>query len=69
MRSSTEEFLGKVHPTYAVFSVGYKNRFGFPHKRILERYRDLGSRTYRTDKDGAITVVTDGVLLRVEKFF
>jgi len=61
LKSNTKE--------YAVFSVGYKNRFGFPHKKIVERYRDLGSRTYRTDKDGAITVVTDGVLLRVEKFF
>ena len=68
LRSSTEEFLGKVHPTYAVFSVGYKNRFGFPKMQVLERYRDLGSRTYRTDTDGAITMVTDGVLFRVEKF-
>ena len=68
LRSSTEEFLGKVHPTYAVFSVGYKNRFGFPKMQVLERYRDLDSRTYRTDTDGAITMVTDGVLFRVEKF-
>ena len=66
--SNTKEFLAKVHPSYAVFSVGYKNRFGFPNKRILERYRDLGSRTYRTDTDGAITMITDGVLLRVERF-
>jgi competence protein ComEC len=67
LRSNTKEFLAKVHPSYAVFSVGYKNRFGFPNKRILERYRDLGSRTYRTDTEGAITMVTDGVLFRVEK--
>ncbi|PIQ45648.1 MAG: DNA internalization-related competence protein ComEC/Rec2 [Deltaproteobacteria bacterium CG12_big_fil_rev_8_21_14_0_65_43_10] len=68
LRSNTEEFLGKVHPSYAVFSVGYKNRFGFPKMQVLERYRDLDSRTYRTDTDGAITMVTDGVSFRVEKF-
>ena len=64
--SSTKGFLARVQPSYAVFSVGYKNRFGFPKKEVVERYRDLGCKIYQTDRDGAIAMVTDGEELRVK---
>ncbi|MFH1623905.1 MAG: DNA internalization-related competence protein ComEC/Rec2 [Pseudomonadota bacterium] len=69
VRSNTEAFVAAVKPSYAVFSVGYKNRFGFPKKKIIERYKNLGSRIYRTDRDGAITMITDGKLLTVRTFW
>ncbi len=39
-----------------IFPVGYRNRFGHPHEDAAARYRGLGSRIYRTDRDGALTV-------------
>ncbi len=60
LTSSRIEFLNKVRPEMAVFSVGYNNRFGFPKDDVIKRYRDIGSDIYRTDHDGAITVSTDG---------
>jgi len=52
--SSSPEFVKQVAPRYAVFAVGYRNRFGHPREEVLERYRDAGSVVYRTDTAGAI---------------
>ncbi|MDR7416880.1 MAG: DNA internalization-related competence protein ComEC/Rec2 [Armatimonadota bacterium] len=64
--SSTEEFLREVAPRFAVLSVGARNPFGHPHPQVLRRYAGLGVRVYRTDEDGAVTVITDGRRLWVE---
>ena len=60
--SSTEEFLHAVNPRYAVISVGRKNRFGHPHQEVIERIRKFGIKLFRTDEDGNVTFVSDGVL-------
>jgi len=52
--SSSPEFVKQVAPRYAVFSVGYRNRFGHPREDVLERYRDAGSALMRSDTAGAI---------------
>ena len=52
--SSTEAFLHAVDPAIAVFTVGYRNRFGHPAPDVLERYERVGSRLLRSDADGAV---------------
>ena len=54
--SSTLEFVRAVAPAYTVFSVGYRNRFGHPHPAVNARYRQAGSRVFRTDFSGALLV-------------
>jgi competence protein ComEC len=54
--SSSADFLAAVHPSIAVVPVGYRNRFGHPNAEVLERYRDSGTRVWRTDQEGAVTV-------------
>jgi competence protein ComEC len=58
--SSSEPFLRAVSPSVVVFSVPPGSRFGHPDPRVIERYLVLGTRIYRTDRDGAITFKTDG---------
>jgi competence protein ComEC len=44
----------------AVISVNERNRWGFPHPAVVERWRAAGARVLRTDQDGGITVSVDG---------
>lgn len=63
--SSSTPFLRAVHPAAAVISVGEHNRYGHPHPEVLERLQEAGVRVYRTDRDGAVMVETDGERLHV----
>jgi competence protein ComEC len=53
--SSTPEFIGAVAPDAAVFTPGYRNRFGHPRPEVVARYEQFGSALHRTDRDGALT--------------
>lgn len=57
--SSTPRFVDRVRPGVVVFSVGDQNRWGFPAPAVDARWRAAGARTYRTDRDGAVTVRID----------
>ncbi len=58
--SSTTSFLDAVQPKYALFSLGIRNRYGFPDAGVVARYRERGCVLLRTDELGAITLKTDG---------
>ncbi len=58
--SSTGAFLAAVAPRIAVISVGATNPFGHPSQSVVERYEQDEIQLFRTDRDGAVTVETDG---------
>jgi competence protein ComEC len=66
--SSGEGFIAAVGPRLAVVSAGYRNRFGHPHPAVVDRLMAAGARLYRTDRDGAVTVSTDGTSIWVKTF-
>ncbi|MGH7384585.1 MAG: DNA internalization-related competence protein ComEC/Rec2, partial [Candidatus Rokuibacteriota bacterium] len=63
--SSTTPFLQRVRPRLAVVSVGARNPFRHPSAEALDRLEAAGARVYRTDRDGAVVLETDGRILRV----
>lgn len=54
--SSEAAFLAAVQPRIVIFPVGYRNRFGHPHRDVLGRYLARGVRVFRTDRDGAVLI-------------
>ncbi|HEU0186885.1 MAG TPA: DNA internalization-related competence protein ComEC/Rec2, partial [Gallionellaceae bacterium] len=66
--SSTPAFVSAVRPQYAVFTAGYRNRFGHPKAEVVERYRASGSTLLRSDEDGAILVKMDALHFDVERY-
>ena len=59
MSSSSRRFLARVRPQTAVFSVGYRNRYGFPHAKITARYQSIGAELVDTTREGAVTFIFD----------
>jgi competence protein ComEC len=66
--SSSAEFIKAVACRYAIVSAGKANVFHHPHPSILQRYNDAGVNILRTDRDGAVTITTNGNNLRINTF-
>ena len=66
--SSSIDFINKVSCRYAVVSAGKANAFRHPHQRTLDRYKSFSVKLLRTDKDGAITLSTDGTELYIDTY-
>jgi competence protein ComEC len=66
--STMEYFLARVRPQLALISAGAENPYGHPSAEVLERLESVGVRVLRTDRDGAIHVLTDGERLEVSCF-
>ncbi len=58
--SSSEDFLRNIAPRIVVISVGAGNMYGFPDKKVLERYERIGAKVYRTDIHGAVEITLKG---------
>lgn len=63
--STTRAFLEAVDPSVAVISCGIRNRFGHPAPATLATLAASRARVLRTDRDGAVTITTDGRSLEV----
>jgi competence protein ComEC len=66
--STMPEFLERVGPRIAIISAGEENPYGHPSSELLERLEESGARILRTDRDGAVRVITDGHQIRVSCF-
>lgn len=58
--SSTEEFLNKVNPKYAIIQVGKDNKYDHPTKTTLDKLNERNIKIYRTDEDGTIKLTSNG---------
>lgn len=65
--SSSCEFLDTVEPKAAIISVG-KNRFGHPSFEVIERLKERGIMVYRTDRHGAVTLISNGKDIELKKY-
>ncbi len=57
---TTPEFLDAVAPRVAIISVGRDNLFGHPAPSTVDALHARGIAVYRTDRNGAVTIVSDG---------
>ena len=66
--SSSLAFLKAVRPSIAILSVGYNNIFRLPNPTVIKRYEEQGCKLLRTDRDGAISIKTDGSAIHLTTF-
>ncbi len=63
--SSGESFLKAVSPKYTIISAGKDNRYGHPHKEVIDRLNELKTQILRTDILGRIVFESDGKRLEI----
>lgn len=66
--SLLEEFYEKVAPEAVIVSAGRGNKFGHPGKNVVNYWQEANIPMYRTDRDGAITLTTDGKAYQIDTF-
>ena len=64
--STSDEFLDKVNPKYAIISVGTGNVYDHPKDITLNKLK--GIEVHRTDKEGTIRFISDGKNIDIETF-
>ncbi|APQ99978.1 cell wall-binding repeat-containing protein [Clostridium botulinum] len=58
--STSQNFLNKVNPKYAVVSCGKNNSYKHPHQETLNKLKAKNIKVYRTDEAGTITATSNG---------
>jgi len=66
--STSSHFLNEANPAIAVISAGRVNPFGHPHPEVVRRLKAFPLQLFRTDRQGAVTIRTDGNYLRTATF-
>ena len=66
--TTDSSFLSTVRPKIAGISCGKDNRYGHPHKEVLERLENVDSDVLRTDKCGAFSIEVKGDRLKIRKY-
>jgi competence protein ComEC len=63
--ATSAPFLRRIDPEVAVISLAEDNEYGHPHRETLSGLNAAGARVLRTDRDGTIRIVSNGVTYAV----
>jgi len=64
--STSEKMLVQIRPSYAIISCGMHNLYGHPHQSTIDELTKYSATIFRTDKQGAISIQTDGKTLSLD---
>ncbi|MBU0974971.1 MBL fold metallo-hydrolase [Patescibacteria group bacterium] len=59
--SSSRQFISILRPEISVISSGENNQYNHPFPQVIDLFRELGAIIYRTDSQGTVEFVTNGV--------
>ena len=63
--STSQQFLDKVKPKYAIISVGIDNAHNLPDEKIIDRLESNNIEIYRTDEKNTIWLTSDGTTINI----
>jgi competence protein ComEC len=66
--SSTFGFVEQVKPRYVIYSAGFNNQHGHPHKDVQMRYANVGSIPLNTASSGALAFMWNEGSVHLQQF-
>lgn len=66
--SSSRMFLERADPFVSIIPCSWPQSFGLPNIKVIGRLQRFSDRVYWTGRDGAVTVWTDGAILRASPY-
>jgi competence protein ComEC len=60
LTSTSQAFLDKVNPKFAVVSAGTGNKYGHPAQEIMDKLKAKGVKVFRTDEQKTIIATSNG---------
>lgn len=66
--STAQALLEAWRPQFALISAGRGNTFGHPTPDVIRRLESIGAAIFRTDRDGQITVETNGRRIEISTY-
>ncbi|MFZ2303817.1 MAG: ComEC/Rec2 family competence protein [Minisyncoccia bacterium] len=63
--SSSQIFLSAVNPDYAIISAGLNNKYGHPHKEVIDLLTELKIPSISTAEQGTVILKTDGTNMQI----
>ena len=66
--ATSDDWLSRLQPRFAVISCGRHNRFGHPAPSTLARLDAHSVQIFRTDHQGAVTFISDGRTVTARPF-
>ena len=67
--SSSDEFVELTKPQIVLIGCGKNNKFGHPNKGVLNKYKEINAKIYRTDLNGEINIKIKNKKIFIEKMF
>ncbi len=64
--STSNEFLDKVTPEFAIISLATENDYYYPHIATINRLKEHGAKIYQTNELGTIIVESDGTNINID---
>ena len=67
--SSIQDFIEAINPKISLIGVGKNNTFGHPNDEVIERLKIYGTKIYRTDEMGEISIIVNSKgKIKLKKF-
>jgi competence protein ComEC len=60
LTSTSQAFLDKVNPKFAIISAGVGNKYGHPAQEIMDKLKAKGIKVFRTDEQKTIIATSNG---------
>ena len=66
--ASSDSYIKNTNPSIALLSYGEGNRYGHPHKEVLDVLSEYDVDIKATANLGAISIITDGEGIKIDSF-